>query len=158
MTQIRLLIKQQQEMQKFANKIPGRNLSTHVDNVNPDKKIVNITYNNNINNINTPGVNPSQTTLVNNNQMMVGENTNINNNISSQVPSQVQSDTNYTGVNYPMMNSQNNINNMNINKTNNLIPQTNENRPNITMNNMMNIPAMPNTTNISTIHKYLLCL
>ena len=150
MTQIRLLIKQQQEMQKFANKIPGRNLSTHVDNVNPDKKIVNITYNNNINNINTPGVNPSQTTLVNNNQMMVGENTNINNNISSQVPSQVQSETNYTGVNYPMMNSQNNINNMNINKTNNLIPQTNENRPNITMNNMMNIPAMPNTTNIST--------
>ena len=151
MTQIRLLIKQQQEMQKFANKIPGRNLSTHVDNVNPDKKIVNITYNNNINNINTPGVNPSQTTLVNNNQMMVGENTNINNNISSQVPSQVQSETNYTGVNYPMMNSQNNINNMNmVNKTNNLIPQTNENRPNITMNNMMNIPAMPNTTNIST--------
>ena len=178
MTQIRLLIKQQQqEMQKYANKIPGRNLSTHVDNVNPDKKIVNITYNNNVNNINTPGVNPPQASMVPNNinlpnnnsaNMLMNQNpnsqiitgdSNINNNIPAQVPVQVQNETNFTGVNYPMMNSQNNINM--VNKTNNLIAQPNENRQNINMNqmnnmnsstnsinNMMNIPPMANTSNI----------
>ena len=168
MAQMRLIMKQQQDMQKYTNKIPGRNLSTHVDNVNPEKKIVSITYNNNMNNI---GVNPNQPSMVPNNlnlpnnnssnmminqnppgQMIVGDNTNINNNIP------VQNDPNFPGVNYnTMMNGQNNI----INKTNNLIPQPNENRQNLNMNqmnninpapnqinNMMNIPAMANPSNI----------
>lgn len=39
MTTLRLSsIMKQQEMQRFSSKVSGRNLSTHVDNVNPEKK------------------------------------------------------------------------------------------------------------------------
>ena len=106
------------------------------------------------NNLNLPN-NNSSNMMINQNppgQMIVGDNTNINNNIP------VQNDPNFPGVNYnTMMNGQNNI----INKTNNLIPQPNENRQNLNMNqmnninpapnqinNMMNIPAMANPSNI----------
>ena len=51
---MRLLMKQN-DLQKFANKMPGRNLSIHVDNMVQDKKIVNILYNN----LNPVGVNPN---------------------------------------------------------------------------------------------------
>ena len=166
MTQMRLLMKQQQEMQKYANKIPGRNLSTHVDNVNPEKKIVNITYNN----MNNVGITPNQNTIVptnlnlqNNgsslilsptpsNSLIVGDNTAIPN-------IQPQTDPNLV-PNYNMVNTQNTIINQ-INKPNNIIPQTSENRQNMSMsqinnlnnpgatpmNSMMNIP-MSNSSNI----------
>ena len=167
MTQMRLLMKQQQELQKYTNKIPGRNLSTHVDNVNPEKKIVNITYNN----MNNVGITPNQNSIVptnlnlqNNgsslilsptpsNQIIVGDNNTLPN-------IQTQTDPNLV-PNYNMVNTQNNIINQ-INKQNNIIPQSNENRQNMNMshinnlsnagttpmNNIMNIP-MSNSSNIA---------
>ena len=154
-SQLRLLMRQQ-ELQKYATKIPGRNLSTHVDNVNPEKKIVNITFNN----MNNPGITPitnptvppnlnlpisgSSNMILNpnqNGQIMVGENATLPN-------IQTPNDPNINSNNN-MINSQNSIINQ-INKTNNLIAQPNESRPNMNLNPITNLNT-PTTTPVNNI-------
>jgi len=70
MTTLRLSsIIKQQEMQRFSSKVSGRNLLTYVDNVNPEKKVVNVTYNIYYNNTTTPNpnhINQSNITAQNN--------------------------------------------------------------------------------------------
>ena len=114
MAQMRLLMKPQ-DLQKYATKIPGRNLSTHVDNVIPEKKIVNIMYNN----LNPIAVAPNQNNMVPNNLNLSNNNSSnlmLTPNQSSQIiigeinpmaNVQAQNDPNTT-TNYNMMNNQNN--------------------------------------------------
>ena len=164
MAQMRLLMKPQ-DLQKYATKIPGRNLSTHVDNVIPEKKIVNIMYNN----LNPIAVAPNQNNMVPNNLNLSNNNSSnlmLTPNQSSQIiigeinpmaNVQAQNDPNTT-TNYNMMNNQNNMINQ-MNKTNNLIAQQSENmqNPNINqlnnttdaMNSMINLP-LANPQNIPT--------
>ena len=144
MSQLRLttsILKQQQEMQRFSSKVSGRNLSTHVDNVNPEKKVVNVTYNGfnnnatanstpmppsniNLQNANNPGMPMAPNNATVNNQMMMGEN-NINNNIQNiQNPNETNQMNN---SNYNMLNNQNNIINQNNNQLN-LVTQQSDNR------------------------------
>ena len=160
MAQMRLLMKQT-DLQKFANKMPGRNLSIHVDNVIPEKKIVNIMYNN----LNPVGINPNpNAAIVQNNSNLI-----LNPNPSSQIlvtdntlPN-IPPQNDPIAANYNMVNSQSNMINQ-INKTNsNLIPQQSDNRPNPNMNqinnlnttttpvnNMMNNLPISNPQNIPT--------
>ena len=64
MSQLRLnSLMKQQEMPRFSSKVSGRNLSTHVDNVNPEKKVVSVTYNAFNNNAASP--NPIQNNNLN---------------------------------------------------------------------------------------------
>jgi hypothetical protein len=142
MSQLRLttsLIKQQQEMQRFSSKVSGRNLSTHVDNVNPEKKVVSVTYNAFNNNATTPNSNPitpnnalmqnagnsnigiptsipTNNTQVNN-QMIIGDNNIQNQNDVNQI----------NNNNYNMLNNQNNIINQNNNQAN-IVGQQNDSR------------------------------
>ena len=140
MSQLRLttsLIKQQQEMQRFSSKVSGRNLSTHVDNVNPEKKVVSVTYNDFNNNTIAPNSTPlspnnaimqnaatsniglpSNNTTVNN-QMIIGDN-NINNNFQNI---QNQNDVN-------QINNNNNYNILNRQNSNqlNIVGQQNDSR------------------------------
>ena len=137
MNQLRLtsLIKQQ-EMQRFSSKVSGRNLSTHVDNVNPEKKVVSVTYNafnNNpattsqnpipTNNLNIPNTNPGMGISQNisgNNQMIIGDNNNnLNNNL--------QNIQNQNDANQINNNNYNGIINQNNNQLN-IIGQQNDNR------------------------------
>ena len=140
MSQLRLttsLIKQQQEMQRFSSKVSGRNLSTHVDNVNPEKKVVSVTYNDFNNNTIAPNSTPlspnnaimqnaatsniglpSNNTTINN-QMIIGDN-NINNNLQNI---QNQNDVN-------QINNNNNYNILNRQNSNqlNIVGQQNDSR------------------------------
>ena len=112
MTNLQILMKQQ-ELQKY--KVFGRNLSTHVDSVNPDKKIVNITYNNYTN----TGVVPSQTPIVPNNLNLSNNNNSnlvINNIINNPIiPGENTPLPNIQTQNEPNFNAMNNQNNL-INK------------------------------------------
>ena len=137
MAQLRISSIMKQEIQRYSSKVSGRNLSTHVDNVNPEKKVVNVTYNTfnnnstsqNLNPVNQSNNAPSGLPLgVNNNssngQILVSDNNNtINNNIQSQNGNNA---INNNG-NYNIMNNQNNIINQNNNQINEL-GQQNDNR------------------------------
>ena len=130
MAQLRLNL---QKYTNYASKISGRNLSTHVDNVIPEKKIVNIMYQN-------------QNTIVPNNLNLTNNSSSnliLNPNVSGQL---------MVGENNPLANipGQNESFNQ-INKTNNLIPQQNETRPNPNINQINNLNNPPNPMNMINI-------
>ena len=143
MTNLQILMKQQ-ELQKY--KVFGRNLSTHVDSVNPDKKIVNITYNNYTN----TGVVPSQTPIVPNNLNLSNNNNSnlvINNSINNPIiPGENTPLPNIQTQNEPNFNAMNNQNNL-INKNTNLITSAGDNRQNMNINPINNINNVPNPMN-----------
>ena len=161
MSQLRLssLIKQQ-EMQRFPSKVSGRNLSTHVDNVNPEKKVVNVTYNafnnttNSTNmlgtNLNLQNANPGISQPKNqtaNGQMIIGD-ANINNGIQNN---QIQNEPNQ--INNNLLNNQNSIINQNTNQNNsqiNLVGQQNDN--NILQTQNQNIKNMGQINQINTLN------
>ena len=126
----------QQEMQRFSSKVSGRNLSAHVDNVNPEKKVVSVTYNSLNNNAATTNSTPIPTNNLNlqntnsgigisqntsgNNQINIVDGNNISNNLQNI---QNQKDINQISNN----NNYNDIINQNNNQLN-LIGQQNDNR------------------------------
>ena len=166
MSQLRLnSLMKQQEMPRYSSKVSGRNLSTHVDNVNPEKKVVNVTYNafnNNSaspnpitnNNLNLQNSNPGIAMAPNsagNGQIILGENNNMQN-----IPNQ-------NDINYNMINSQtqNNIINQNNNQMN-IVGQTNDGRQfdkNIVQSqqnqNIKNINQINNITNPTPINNLI---
>ena len=117
MSQLRLTtLMKQQDLQRFSSKVSGRNLSTHVDNVNPEKKVVNLTYNafnsnsataNSIpqNNLGLQNTNSGLSTAGNptgNGQIIIGD-TNINNNLQN-IPNQNDVNKINNNINYNMIN------------------------------------------------------
>lgn len=138
MTTLRLSsIMKQQEMQRFSSKVSGRNLSTHVDNVNPEKKVVNVTYNTYNNNTTTPNpnhINQSNITAQNNGAApIIGVGTNglpVNGKIvvgDTNIQNQNEANKiNNNNGNFNLVNNQSGIINQNNNQIN-LVGQQNEN-------------------------------
>ena len=126
---------------RYASKVSGRNLSTHVDNVVPGQKIVNLTYNNN-NTINNNVINNNSNIVVNNNNnnnLSNNQNNNINNNNQNQ---QIVNNNNLNQINN---NNSNNINNsINNNINNNVISTNNNINNNNIQNNNNNIQMLNN--------------
>ena len=151
MSQLRLnsLIKQQ-DLQRFSSKVSGRNLSTHVDNVNPEKKVVSVTYNafnnssvqpniipgNNLNlqNSNSGLAPPIQT---GNGQIIIGDN-NMNNNMNNNLQNLPnQNDTNQINNQINLVGNQNDVRQFDKNITQ---QQPNQNIKNINpINNITNL-------------------
>ena len=163
MTTLRLSsIMKQQEMQRFSSKVSGRNLSTHVDNVNPEKKVVSVTYNtynNNTTNPNPNHINQSSITAPNNGATPVmGVGTNglpVNGKIvvgDNNIQNQNEANKINNNGNFNLVNSQSGIINQNSNQIN-LVGQQNENGTfdkNIVQQpqnqNIKNINPLNNTT------------
>ena len=161
MSQLRLTtLMKQQDLQRFSSKVSGRNLSTHVDNVNPEKKVVNLTYNafnsnsataNSIppNNLGLQNTNSGLSTAGNptgNGQIIIGD-TNINNNLQN-IPNQNDVNQINNNINYNMINGQNGININQNNNQINLVGQQNDVRQQ--NSNIKNIPQVNNLNNNGT--------
>ena len=129
---------------RYASKVSGRNLSTHVDNVVPCQKIVNLTYNNNNNTINNNVINNNSNVVLNNNNLNNANNTNNNGVIQSQNNNINNGNNNNNNQNQQISNN-NNLNqitnNNNINNNNNVI---NTNNNNNVQNNNNNIQMLNN--------------
>jgi hypothetical protein len=153
----------QQEMQRFSSKVSGRNLSTHVDNVNPEKKVVSVTYNTYNNNTTTPNPNhiaQNNITAQNNGTTpVIGVGTNglpVNGKIvvgDTNIQNQNEANKiNNNNGNFNLVNNQSGIINQNNNQIN-LVGQQNENGAfdkNIVQQqqnqNIKNINPLNNTT------------
>ena len=165
MSQLRLTtLMKQQDMQRFSSKVSGRNLSTHVDNVNPEKKVVSVTYNAfNNNSTSQNSIPPNNLSMQNsglgvpanppgNGQILMGDN-NINNNLQT-IQNQNDASQINNNINYNMINSQNSIispNNsqMNLVGQQNDVRQQNSNIKNIApVNNINNAPPINNIINM----------
>ena len=105
---------------RYISKVSGRNLSTHVDNVLPGQKVVNLTYNNTINQNNQNSNNQfSQNNTNNNNNINPNQNIQFENKENQIENNQINSNININNMN--IINNSNNNMNENIQKQNNLI-------------------------------------
>ena len=99
---------------RYLSKVSGRNLSTHVDNVVPGQKVVNLTYNNAINVNNQNPNNPVLPNNTNNNSINPNQNIQIENKDNQMENNQLNQ--NITNMN--ILNLNNNNMNDNIPKQN----------------------------------------
>ena len=161
--QIRSAFLMNANMAKFSGKISGRTLSTHVDNVNPEKKIVNVTYNNT--NVQPNEANPTQQNNQNNTNVQNSPTNNQNTNGNNLVVKEQNEQNKVNQTNLDILNNQasnnslsmqsgnlsmknigqiNNINNMPIPVNNNVLaPQGNNIQVppgNMNLNNQANVP------------------
>ena len=104
---------------RYISKVSGGNLSTHVDNVLPGQKVVNLTYNNTINQNNQNSNNQFLQNNTNNNNINPNQNIQIENKENQIENNQINSNININNMN--IINNLNNNMNENIQKQNNLI-------------------------------------